>query len=402
MTTSDSGHRDHLAVLRTISADLLAGGGIEEVAEKAIADFAAELAAAAAAVFVPSGRRGHAPSLLAAVGADAADLEPVAEGALTAGDAEPRFVDHGGQATMVVPLVFQDRFVGVLVVSRFTPFADREGAFAEVVGAQMALAIERHRTGETMERRLAEVTLRQVQIEAEAVGFEAERVRADKLAGELHELSESYLATVRGLAIAIESKDQNTPGHLERVTRYGLAMLRTLAPDAEKNKQYEYGFLLHDIGMLAVPDSVLRKPGELSEQEWELLRGHPAVGYRMLDDIPYLTQAKEIVLAHHERWDGRGYPLGLEAADIPLGSRVFPLADAFEAMTSDRPYRPAMSVADALAELCLGSGRQFWPDAVDAFCAIPSEELDEIQRLSATTRLDDDSLDDYSLDDDQE
>jgi HD-GYP domain-containing protein (c-di-GMP phosphodiesterase class II) len=191
---------------------------------------------------------------------------------------------------------------------------------------------------------------------------------------------------VRGLAIAIETKDENTPGHLERVTRYGAAMLRTLAPDAQRNKQYEYGFLLHDIGMLAVPDSVLRKPGELSEQEWELLRGHPAVGYRMLDGIPYLAQAKEIVLAHHERWDGRGYPLGLEGFDIPLGSRVFPLADAFEAMTSDRPYRPAMPVEEALAELRRGSGRQFWPDAVEAFCAITADELNAIRNFSGATR----------------
>jgi ribonuclease P protein subunit RPR2 len=311
-----------------------------------------------------------------------------------ASHAQPWTASGGEGHALGVPLVFQDRLVGALLVSRPAPFGDRDVALAEVVGAQLALAIERHRTGEVMERRLAEVTLRQVQLEAEAVGAEVERVRADKLAGQLRDLNESYLATVRGLAIAIETKDENTPGHLQRVTRYGLSMLRILAPDAEQNKQYEYGFLMHDIGMLAVPDAILRKPGELSEQEWELLRGHPAVGYRMLDGIPYLAQAKEIVLAHHERWDGRGYPLGLEGPDIPLGARVFPLADAFEAMTSDRPYRPAMSVDDALAELRLGAGRQFWPNAVEAFCSIPSGELDKIQRLTGSITSDTDIDDD--------
>ncbi len=375
MTTSETGKDDHLAVLRTISADLLAGGGLEEIAGKALADFAAAMGAPAAAIFLAPSRSEPAPMALVSIGADLQALEAMARRLLEVAQPRPR-VDAG---LLGVPLVFQDNKVGVLVASRAEPFGDRDASLGEVVGAQLALAIERHRTGEVLERRLAEVTLRQVRLEADAVGIEAERNRADRLAGQLRDLGDSYLATVRGLAIAIESKDENTPGHLERVTRYGITMLQALSPDAEVNRQYEFGFLLHDIGMLAVPDSILHKPGELSEQEWELLRGHPAVGYRMLDGIPYLTQAKEIVLSHHERWDGRGYPLGLAGADIPLGSRVFPLADAFEAMTSDRPYRPAMSVDAALAELRRGSGRQFWPDAVEAFCSISAQELDEIR-----------------------
>lgn len=375
MTKSDKRATGDLAVLRAISADLLAGGRIAEVAEKALADFAAALATPAAAVFVVPGRGADRPELLAAVGTDADELAPAARDILSSRESQPVLTGP----VMGVSLVFQDRQVGALVASRPLPFGDRDVSFAEVVAAQLALAIERDRASELLERQLAEVTLRQVRMEAEAVGMEAERERAEKLAGQLRDLSESYLATVRGLAIAIETKDENTPGHLERVTRYGLGMLRTVAPDARKNKQYEYGFLLHDIGMLAVPDSVLRKPGELSEHEWELLRGHPAVGYRMLDGIPYLTQAKEIVLAHHERWDGRGYPLGIEGNDIPLGARIFPLADAFEAMTSNRPYRAALSIEDALAELRRGAGRQFWSEAVEAFCTISRDELVDIQ-----------------------
>ena len=375
MSTSETRQEDHLAVLRTISSNLLAGGRLKEIATKALTDFAAALEASVAAVFLPADRGEARPGLLARVGADIEPLEAMAAELLAS--SQSRACVRAG--VLGFCLVFQDTKVGVLAVARSAPFGDRDISFGDVVGAQLALAIERHRTGEVLERRLAEVTLRQVRLEADAVGMEAERDRADKLAGQLRDLNESYLATVRGLAIAIESKDENTPGHLERVTRYGIGILELLSTSAETNKHYEFGFLLHDIGMLAVPDSILRKPGELSEHEWELLRGHPAVGYRMLDGIPYLTQAKEIVLSHHERWDGRGYPLGLEGADIPLGSRVFPLADAFEAMTSDRPYRPAMPVEEALAELRRGAGRQFWPDAVEAFCSIPSEEIDEIR-----------------------
>ena len=169
-----------------------------------------------------------------------------------------------------------------------------------------------------------------------------------------------------------------------RVTKYGLALAARIDPALATNKQLEYGFLLHDIGKLTIPDAILGKAGPLTPEEWDLMRQHSLAGYRILDDIPFLADAKEIVVCHHERWDGTGYPNGLRGEDISIGSRLFPLADAFDAMTSDRPYRKAMPIDTALAELRGGSGTQFWPDAVDAFHELDRDVLVSIQQDATT------------------
>jgi HD-GYP domain-containing protein (c-di-GMP phosphodiesterase class II) len=136
------------------------------------------------------------------------------------------------------------------------------------------------------------------------------------------------------------------------------------------------GSELHDVGKLGVPDAVLKKPGPLDDDEWEQMRRHPTTGRRILEGIPFLTEAKEIVYSHHERWDGKGYPKGLRGDEVVLGGRVFPIADTFDAMTSDRPYRRALSFDRAIDEIARGSGTQFWPDAVEAFLSIPRDELE--------------------------
>ena len=164
-------------------------------------------------------------------------------------------------------------------------------------------------------------------------------------------------------------------GHLQRVSRYGMMLTALVAPDHADDPQFEYGFLLHDVGKLTVPDSVLMKPGALTEAEWELIREHPASGRSILDGIPFLAGAREIVYSHHERWDGTGYPRRLAGPAIPLGAQIFPLCDAFDAMTSDRPYRQALSIDEARSEVAKGSATQFWPDAVDAFLSIPADSL---------------------------
>lgn len=212
--------------------------------------------------------------------------------------------------------------------------------------------------------------------------FAAEKERAEQLAGALTELEETYRATVRGLAVAVEAKDSYTAGHIVRVTRYGLMMMNLLAPEEVADPQYEYGFLLHDVGKLAVPDAILRKEGPLTDGEWKVMRLHSETGRRILDGIPFLARAIQIVYAHHERWDGKGYPMGLEGEEIPLGARVFPIADSFDAMTSDRPYRCAIPTEDAMNEIRAGSGSQFWPDAVEAFLSLFSEQLEEVRQGS--------------------
>ncbi len=211
--------------------------------------------------------------------------------------------------------------------------------------------------------------------------YAAEKARSEELAAALDELQRTYFATVQGLSVAVEAKDEYTAGHLVRVTRYGLAMMRIIAPELAEDPQYEYGFLLHDIGKLGVPDAILRKNGPLTEDEWTLMRLHPQIGVRILSGIPFLQDASEIVASHHERWDGKGYPKYLRGEQIPLGARIFSVADSFDAMTSNRPYRDAMPIDDALAELSNSSGSQFWPIAVQAFRLIPREELEETVAL---------------------
>jgi ribonuclease P protein subunit RPR2 len=180
----------------------------------------------------------------------------------------------------------------------------------------------------------------------------------------------SYGVTVEALATAIEAKDQTTGGHIERVRRLGLLLAGEIVPRDTRDPQLAYGFLLHDIGKLAVPDAILRAPGRLSDDEWTLMRRHPEEGVRMLSHVPFLDRALDVVRHHHERWDGGGYPDGLEAEQIPLWARIFSVVDALDAITAERPYRAARSYASALEEIRRHSGRQFDPAAVAALEAL--------------------------------
>lgn len=187
----------------------------------------------------------------------------------------------------------------------------------------------------------------------------------------LEELQVTYRATVEALATAVEAKDDTTGGHIRRVLALGLLLARRhLGERAAANPQLEYGFLLHDVGKLAVPDAVLNKPGALDETEWALMRRHPMEGARILGGIPFLGEAIDIVAAHHERWDGHGYPLGIAGEEIPIGARLFAIVDTVDAMTSDRPYRAGLPLDVALEEVARESGRQFDPACVESFLAL--------------------------------
>ena len=179
-------------------------------------------------------------------------------------------------------------------------------------------------------------------------------------------LATSYGVTVEALATAIEAKDLTTGGHIERVRRLGLLLAGEIVPRETRDPQMAYGFLLHDIGKLAVPDAILRAPGRLTEEQWALMRRHPEEGVRMLDHVPFLGRALDVVRYHHERWDGGGYPDGLSGEEIPLWARIFAVVDALDAMTAERPYRAARSYQDALAEIRRNSGSQFDPAVVEA------------------------------------
>jgi diguanylate cyclase (GGDEF)-like protein len=197
--------------------------------------------------------------------------------------------------------------------------------------------------------------------------------------GQRELLQRAYRETVGALAAALESKDVGTGAHSQRVQRYAVALAGTLSPALLDDPGVEYGFLLHDVGKIGIPDSILTKPGPLTPVEWRLLRNHTVLGEQLLGQVGLLQgEGLRIVRSHHERWDGNGYPDGLAATDIPLGARIFAVADTLDAMTTDRPYRPAGCWQAAAREVASESGRQFDPDVVAAFDAC-EEHLLEIR-----------------------
>jgi HD-GYP domain-containing protein (c-di-GMP phosphodiesterase class II) len=202
----------------------------------------------------------------------------------------------------------------------------------------------------------------------------SERAQRRIVEDALERLEISYATTVRALAAALELRDDETGGHAERVTTLALELTARLDPALATEPQLEYGFLLHDIGKIGIPDAILRKPGPLDPEEVEQMRFHPVLGERVLEKIPYLSGlARDVVACHHERWGGAGYPAGLEGTDIPIAARIFALADSFDAMTSDRPYRRALPVADAIDEIVRSSGSQFEPELAEAFVELVRE-----------------------------
>lgn len=203
------------------------------------------------------------------------------------------------------------------------------------------------------------------------------------LAGAYGELRDTYDATLRALATALDTRDNETAGHAQRVTRLAVRLGQELGLDPAALQELERGAMLHDIGKIGVPDAILRKPGPLTDEEWALMRRHAAFGAAMLDGIPFLSDAVPLVRHHHERWDGRGYPDGLAGEAIPLGARIFAVADAFDAMTSERPYRRPMTLAQARAELARCAGSQFDPAVVAAHARLSDAELQALMAAPA-------------------
>ncbi|MDE3094533.1 MAG: HD domain-containing protein [Chloroflexota bacterium] len=183
------------------------------------------------------------------------------------------------------------------------------------------------------------------------------------------ELRRTYDGTLEALVSALDARDRETKGHSIRVAKYmmEIAYHMGIAPGTDEWLDMQRGALLHDVGKIGVSDTILHKPGPLTDEEWVDMRRHPKIGHDMLKDISFLSGAASLVLAHHERFDGKGYPLGLLADEIPLGARIFVLADTFDAMTSDRPYRRALSAEVSRDEIIKCSGSQFDPRCVQAF-----------------------------------
>jgi ribonuclease P protein subunit RPR2 len=197
-------------------------------------------------------------------------------------------------------------------------------------------------------------------------------------------LQNAYHETVLALASALESKDTGTRAHSQRVQSYAVVLATCIDDDLVDDPALEYGFLLHDVGKIGIPDAILRKPGPLDRGERQLMETHTILGEQVLASVAFLQgDGIAIVRSHHERWDGRGYPDGLEGTDIPFGARVFAVADTLDAMTSDRPYRSALPWADAGREIRREAGGQFDPDVVRAFAQCEPDLREIHSRFSA-------------------
>ena len=210
--------------------------------------------------------------------------------------------------------------------------------------------------------------------------------RTRQLNSALDSLEDAYRTTLKALTAALETRDAETHGHSERVVTFSLRLGRELGLDRRQLRDLEFGSLLHDIGKIGVPDSILRKPAKLTEEEWEKMRQHPRHGRQILRGIEFLEGATRVVAEHHEKWDGTGYPVGLRAEEIDLNARIFSVADAFDAMVSDRVYRKGRSYEEAAEELDRCAGKQFDPQVVAAFHRVPREDWDELRRRSLARR----------------
>jgi len=205
------------------------------------------------------------------------------------------------------------------------------------------------------------------------------RARTEMLRQAMEELEHSYDVTLEALGDALDLKDSETEGHSKRVTAYTIALARAMGISPAEIKVIARGAFLHDIGKMAIPDEILRKPGTLNPDEQEQMREHCARGYKMLRKIPFLSEAAEIVFSHQEHYDGSGYPSGLRGQEIPIGSRIFAVADTLDAITSDRPYRRARSFDAAREEILRCSGTQFDPGVVEVFLEHPNELWHELR-----------------------
>lgn len=207
------------------------------------------------------------------------------------------------------------------------------------------------------------------------------------IAGRLFEREQSLLKdlaraneeTLAGLVSALDLRERNTRLHSQRVKEYTLLLADRLGLSEAVKEEIGFGALLHDVGKIAVPDRILLTPEGLTKEEWDVMHAHPLSGYGIVKRIGFLKEAAEIVRAHHERYDGRGYPRGLKGDEIPLGARLFAVADVYDALTSIRPYRVPLSHDDAIAEIKKGSGADFDPNVVRVFLTVAPEEFAAIR-----------------------
>ncbi|MEO7650510.1 MAG: HD domain-containing phosphohydrolase [Bryobacteraceae bacterium] len=234
-----------------------------------------------------------------------------------------------------------------------------------------ALARRRNQLEQTERLRLLEETVTDRTVELR------------RMLDRLHDASE---ITLEALVAALDAREHETQAHSKRVSEYTLFLAREMSVDAALLDVIRRGAMLHDIGKIGISDTILLKPGKLNDEEWIQMQKHPEIGHGILDGIEALQPASQIVLAHHEKYDGTGYPHKLRGSDIPLGARIFPVTDTLDVMTSDRPYRKAMTYEQAQAEISLYAGTQFDPDVVKYFLQVPLSVWGEIREITIRSK----------------
>lgn len=227
-----------------------------------------------------------------------------------------------------------------------------------------------------LENRRLKIENRKYQTELESLVT----ARTEQVRQALQSLERSYDITLEALGNALDLKDAETEGHSKRVTAFTIAIARAMGISGDQIRVIARGAFLHDIGKMAIPDAILRKPGALDPEETAVMREHCYRGYQILRRIPFLTEASEIVYSHQEKFDGTGYPRGLKGEEIPLGARIFSVADTLDAMTSDRPYRAKLPLSVAREEIQRWSGRQFDPQVVRTFLEMPENIWDDLRK----------------------
>ena len=227
-----------------------------------------------------------------------------------------------------------------------------------------------------LDKRMHEAAEKERQLERYAADlretFKQERARA-------LELRQSYMLTVRALASAVEARDAYTGRHAERVAAYGLRLADAYGMRLGDEPEIEFGFLLHDAGKVAVPDAILFKPGRLTNAERLIIEQHPVTGSEIVRDIEFLGAARDVIRHHHERWDGTGYPDRLAGDEIPISARIFAVADTLDALTTNRPYRRASTIAQARMIILQATGTHFDPNVIEAFNLVSDDDIERIR-----------------------
>jgi len=216
-------------------------------------------------------------------------------------------------------------------------------------------------------RRKREFSLSEIILAQAMAGHAAAVLESAQL---FEKLSEAYDSTLEGWARALELRDKDTEGHTRRVTDLTLRLARAMGLSEEQIIHIRRGAILHDIGKVGIPDAILHKPGPLTAEEEAFMHCHPQFAFDMLSPIEFLRPALDIPWCHHEKWDGSGYPRGLKGEEIPLAARIFAVADVWDALTSDRPYRPAWTEEQTLAYLSAQTGKHFDPKVIEVFFSL--------------------------------